>query len=276
MKNIAVFFDATPAGRRVLESAARLAGEQEARLIGICVAPPTTGMPDNAFVRGDTIRKVLDELDETQARRLQDAGEALWLMGTRYSVSTEFRVITFSEASHHTSLLALYCDLVVVANPAVGLPRQWTLDHLLEQIGLPLLVVPDAWQGNTIGWKIALVWNSGRLARRTVADALPLLITAQTVDVLITDPESLSRLPEGGTVSDMTEYLKGHGVHVDSFRLGKNPERLADNVLEHAVGTNTDLIVFAAGEHPEPEGRRDGMVVRKILETEYLPMFVSR
>lgn len=276
MKNIAVFFDATPAGRRVLESAARLAGEQEARLIGICVAPPTAGMPDNAFVRGDTIRKVLDEMDDAQARCLQDAGEALWLMGTRYSVSTEFRVISFSEASHQTSLLALYCDLVVVANPAIGLPREWTLEHLLAQIGLPLLVVPDAWQGATIGWRIALVWNTGRLARRTVADALPLLVTAQTVDVLITDPAALSALPEGGTVSDMTEYLKGHGVHVNSFRLGKNPERFADSVLEHAVTTNTDLIVYASGEHAEPAGRRNEMAVRKILETEYLPMFVSR
>jgi hypothetical protein len=276
MKNIAVFFDATPAGRRVLESAARLAGEQEARLIGICVAPPNAGMPENAFVRGDSIHKVFDELEPRQATQLQDAGEALWLMGTRYSVSTEFRVISPVAANQGGALLAVYCDLVVVANPVVGLPRDWKLQDLLAQIGLPLLVIPDAWQGSTIGWKIALVWNSGRFARRTVADALPLLITAQTIDVLITDPDALSRQPEGGTVSDMTEYLRGHGVHVDSFSLGRSPEELADSVLEHAVGTNTDLIVYAASDRPGQYDSRDETVVGKILETEYLPLFVSR
>jgi len=276
MKNIAVFFDATPAGRRVLESAARLAGEQEARLVGICVAPSNAGMPENAFVRGDSIHKVLGELEVRQAAQLQDAGEALWLMGTRYSVSTEFRVISPVGVSQGSALLALYCDLVVVANPAVGLPHDWQLEHLLAQVGLPLLLIPDAWQGSTIGWKIALVWNTGRLARRTVADALPLLITAQTIDVLITDPDAISRQPEGGTVSDMTEYLRGHGVHVDSFRLGRSTDELAASVLEHALGTNTDLIVYAAFDHPRQHGSRDASVVEKILETEYLPLFVSR
>jgi nucleotide-binding universal stress UspA family protein len=276
MKNIAVFFDATPAGRRVLESAARLAGEQEARLIGICVAPSNAGMPENGFVRGDSIHKMLKALEPRQAAQLQDAGEALWLMGTRYSVSTEFRVISPIVADRSKALLALYCDLVVLANPLVGLPGDWNFQHLLAQIGLPLLVIPDAWQGSTIGWKIALVWNSGRFARRTVADALPLLTTAQTIDVLITDPEAISRQPEGGTVSDMTEYLRGHGVHVDSFRLGRSPDELADSVLEHAVGTNTDLIVYAACDYPGQHDSRDAAVVGKILETEYLPLFVSR
>lgn len=253
MKTIAVCFDTSPAGRRLLESAGRLAGEQEARLIGVCVGEPATPL----------------------TAHLQEAADALWQAGNRHTVTTELRVIAPADQAAAAAIHGPECDLLIVANPLLGVPAQWTLDHLLAQTGLPLLVVPDAWQGASIGWKITVLWHTGRLARRTVADALPLLTTAQSVDMLIAGGNVATNPEVRTSTTDMQAYLRSHGVHVSAIALDTPHAGLADHVLEHAMGSETDLIIFTPDTLAGPEHHRSGQLVRKMLDTEYLPLFVS-
>jgi hypothetical protein len=60
---------------------------------------------------------------------------------------------------------------------------------LLLSSGAPILVIPSGWKSELIGNKILLGWNASREARRAVADALPFLVAASSVTLLVVDSE---------------------------------------------------------------------------------------
>lgn len=275
LKEIAVFFDTSASGRKLLDLAAHLAGRQNAHLIGISSAPENDAVPASAFARGDGMLDVIRYRQESEGERLAQAGKSLAQMAGRYDINVEFRVVPYSQSGGEASLHALYCDLLLVGNPAVGAPLAWSTMQVLDRTGMPLLIVPSGWSGETLGRHVIMAWNASRQARRALADALPLMTMAEVVDLVIVDPAHDAERHGEEPGADIANYLRHHQVPVEVRCIPSHGEPVAEVLLRESIARGADLLVFGAYSRARISEAVFGGVTRTLLDSEQVPLFIS-
>src|SRR5260370_35343963 len=82
-------------------------------------------------------------------------------MCARLQAHCEFRMIGPGEANQEAILNAFQSDVVAVGHPEPhGLPPHMPPERILLESGVPLLIIPNAWQGETTGERIDIGWNA--------------------------------------------------------------------------------------------------------------------
>ncbi|RLK57606.1 universal stress protein family protein [Stenotrophomonas rhizophila] len=277
MKDIAVLFDESHYGLHVLDAAARLAGRQGGHLIGVTALNHDPVPIHDGFAKGGALTEVVALRQSSMAARVLNCGQNLTKAVQQHGVDGELRVISYVESSSESSLHALYCDLLVLASPDIpGTPQTWSAQSMLRHSGIPILIVPRAWQDREIGRRIVVAWNGSRQARRAIADSLPLLTKAEEVKLLIVDPERTSDLLGDEPGADMASFLARHDVRVELVRLPAQGARVADVILNYAAASGVDLVVFGAYSHARLTESLMGGVTRTLLAGASIPLFVSQ
>jgi nucleotide-binding universal stress UspA family protein len=275
LKEIAVFFDTSVGGRKILEIAACLAARLRARLIGISSAAEEGGVPGSGFARGGAVREVARRRQQSEVDQLAHAGKYLAKIAARHDINMEFRIVPYSQSGGESALHALYCDLLVVGNPAVGAPLTWSAMQVLDRTGIPLLIVPKDWGGDAVGRHISMAWNASRQARRALADALPLMTAADAVDLLIVDPESDEDRHGEEPGADIACYLAHHQVPVEVRCIASQGKPVAEVLLRETAARGGDLLVFGAYSRARISEAVFGGVTRTLLDSEQVPLFIS-
>src|SRR5260370_18887854 len=117
-------------------------------------------------------------------------GERFQALCARLQAHCEFRMIGPGEANQEAILNAFQSHDVVIGHPKPhGLPPHMAPERILLESGVPLLIIPNAWQGETIGERIVTGWNATREARHAVAGAMAFLVAARAVTLLLTDTQ---------------------------------------------------------------------------------------
>src|SRR5260370_39195572 len=94
------------------------------------------------------------------------------------------------EDNQEAILNAFQSDVVVVGHPEpLGLPPHMAPERILLESGVPLLIIPNAWQGETIGERIVIGWNATREARHAVAGAMAFFVGGRAVTGLLIGPQ---------------------------------------------------------------------------------------
>jgi nucleotide-binding universal stress UspA family protein len=257
LKNIGVFVDATPEGEKRVDYAATLAHKCRAHLAGIHVV--SAGRPEHRtdyYVIGEKAiqasrawEKAADEAVTATVRRRFDA------ISAKRDLSAEFRVIRRDGPIEDLILASLHSDLVVIGQRELHkLPGYLSPERLLLASGAPILVVPSGWKSEPIGKKILVGWNASREARRAVADALPFLVAAPSVTLLVVDSN---------------ERAERHGGEPGAYPV-------ADIILSYAADHGVDLIVIGAYSHARSVEMVFGGVTRTLLKQAPIPVLMSR
>src|SRR5437588_1355415 len=161
-KTIAVFIDASPSGQRRAVHAATLAQRWGATVVGVQVVAEPSPMPRymyNARGRGAVAQVLACEQQLAADARAVAlvTGERFRAQCARLKVHGEFRSIGPGQANQEAILNAFQSDLVVAGHPEPhGLPPHMMPERILLESGGPLLIIPNAWQGETIGEKIVI------------------------------------------------------------------------------------------------------------------------
>lgn len=280
-KTIAVFLDASPSGERRAARAAAFAKRWNAHLVGVHVVYKGTSLhPALSYARSEkAIAGVV-----AHERRIDDACEcAMAEMGDRFAalcaeadVSSEFRPISRDKTSEAAIASALHSDLMVVGHPEPnGLPDYMTAERILLASGVPLLIVPNAWQGERIGERIMIGWNASPEARRAVADAMCLLVEATWVKALVVDPAGCKWL--GGELGcDIAQHLGRHGAAVEVVEVASRGRPIAEVILAEAKTSGADLLVCGARNPAHLREIMFGNATRKLLARMPVPVLVSR
>jgi nucleotide-binding universal stress UspA family protein len=280
-KTVTVFLDASPSGRNRTAHAVALAQRWDAHLVALDVVFDGVTLPPwTSFPVGETaIKKVIAFEDkvyadaEAAAADLRDHFERLC---ARSNVTGEFRRIDCGQPAEEAILNSLHSDLVIAGYPEPrGLPTDMPIERVFLASGVPLLVLPNAWQGETIGNKILITWNASREARRTASDAMAFLVAATAVTVLLIDPARRRRHGEEPG-ADIALQLARHGVHVNVERVISNGASIAQIIFRHAVQSGSDLLVFGAYSHARLRQILLGGTTRTLLAEIPVPIFVSR
>ncbi len=275
-KSIAVFVDPTPAGEARISYAAGIACRHGAHLIGIFVVPSIYGgSAAESFVQGQqAIRQVIAGHQAREAATI-DAAKLSFSAGcAREDVSFEFRFLRQADFHDGAALNSLHADLVIAGGPQPGgLPNDRSAEALLLATGVPFLLLPESWTGSTTG-HVVVAWNASREARRAITDALPFLVSAQSVTILVVDPHKNPRHGEEPG-ADVARYLIRHGAKVAVERVQSNGEPIAKIILAYAERHGSDLIVVGAYSHPRTTEMIFGGVTRSLLRDAAIPLLIA-
>ncbi|MGA7808063.1 universal stress protein [Bradyrhizobium sp.] len=233
------------------------------------------GSPSESFVRGQAaIRQLIEYHAASEAAAATAASRSFSTVSGREDISCEFRLLRHGEANEGAALNALHSDLVVVGGPQMdGLPRERSAESLLLATGVPFLLVPERWAGATAE-HVIVAWNASREARRAIADALPLLVAAGSVTILVVDPQKNSRHGEEPG-ADVALYLSRHGAKVTVEQVRSNGEPVAEIILGFAERHDGDLIVIGAYSHSRTSQMIFGGVTQRLLQGATVPLLIS-
>jgi nucleotide-binding universal stress UspA family protein len=275
---IVVFIDGRTETAGILEFAGVLAEEHGARLISVFMQPEPTVTPAETFARGKGMLRV-SEAHRAELEKLEGDRRALFEdIVRRHGIRSESEWRSLPYASSEVGVHAYYADLVVIDRPepaaqTAGPPG--LAESLVLSSGRPVIVFSPRSTVSRVR-RIVVGWNARRESIRAVADALPLLVKAEAVEVLVVDHE---RRPAGHGQepgADIARHLVRHGVHVEVRRLSSGGEEVGRLLLSQAGAFAADLVVMGAYGHSYLSEWMFGSVTRTVLREAGLPVLMSR
>lgn len=260
----------------VLDQAIALATEHDAHLEVLCLGVDRTQTGyyyagANALILQETISRA-----ETEAKAVETLVQSrLGKSGVRFG--TDSGVAQLADLNRHVAARARFADLIVLPKP-YGKDRGAELEPVIEAAmfdGLaPVLVVPGPGHIVAKPKKVIIGWNEGTEALRAVRAAMPLLVAADAVHVVVIDPPAhgATRSDPGGLLS---QYLARQGVKVEIDVLAKTMPRVSDVLLRHATDVAADLIVMGAYGHSRFREAILGGATRNMLEQSAITVFMA-
>jgi nucleotide-binding universal stress UspA family protein len=273
---IVIFIDGHTEKAGILEFASLLAEEHGARLISVFMQPEPAITPAETFARGKGMLSVI-EVHRAELEGIETHHRALFEDIVRHhGIRSEWRSLPY--LSSEVGVHAYYADLVVIARPepagqTAGPPG--LAESLVLTSGRPIIVFPPRSTVSRVR-RILVGWNARRESIRAVADALPLLVRAEAVEVLVVDHE---RQPAGHGQepgADIARHLARHGAHVEVRRLSSDGEEVGRLLLSQAAAFGADLVVMGAYGHSHLSEWMFGGVTRTVLREAGLPVLMSR
>lgn len=280
-KIVTIFLDVSASGKKRAAHAASLAQQWGAHLIGLHAVFEGVTLPlSMCYARGAQATNAVvayeHQLDSDAEARAAELGEYFRAVCAGLGVSGEFRPIGRENTTAEAVRIAFHSDLIIVGHPEPhGLPDGLSIERLIVETGAPLLIVPNDWKGETIGSNILIGWNATREARRAVTDAMAFLVTAESVTLLVIDPDEIPRHGEDSG-SDITLHLRRHGAHVDFEQVASNGFSVSAILLDYAERSASDLLVVGAYSHARLTEALLGGTTRTLLARTPVPTLMSR
>jgi nucleotide-binding universal stress UspA family protein len=275
LREVVVFIDGRTETSGLLEFAGILAQEHGARLISVFMQPEPAATPPEMFARGEGILNVI-KVHQAQIEGIEADHRAQFEdIVRRHEIRSEWRSLPYlsSEVGAH----AYYADLVLIARPespgqTPGPPG--LAESLVLSSGRPIILFPPRGTASRLR-RILVAWNTTRESIRAVADALPLLVKAKAVQVLVVDHQ---RHPIHGQEpgADIARHLARHGAQVEVRRLASGGKDVGRLLLSEAFAFGADLLVMGAYGHSHLREWMFGGVTRTVLYEAGLPVLMSR
>lgn len=273
---IVVFLEAPAETKGILEFASGIAEEQGARLISVFMQPGSTASPAETFARGKAMASVVGEqqarLDHIEAQqRAEFEGIA-----RRHGIRSEWR--SLPHLSTEVGVHAYYADLVLIGRPESDgqtASPPGLAESLILSSGRPIILFPPESKVSRVR-RIVVAWNAKRESIRAVADALPLIVKAAAVEVLVADHDRDPGRHGQEPGADIARHLASRGAHVEVQRLSSGGEDVGRLLLSHAAAFGADLLVMGAYGHSNLRAWMFGSVTRTIVREATLPVLMSR
>jgi nucleotide-binding universal stress UspA family protein len=179
--------------------------------------------------------------------------------------------------AHLVALRARFADLVILPRPYGGgdeTAAEAVVEAALFEGQAPVLVLPDAGLGASLGKRIVVAWNQSDEALSAVRRALPMLIAAEMVNIVIIDPptQGPERSDPGGL---LTQMLARHGVRAEVSVIAKTLPRVSDVLSRHIRDQDADMLVMGAYGHSRLREAILGGATRNMLQIAEVPVFMA-
>jgi nucleotide-binding universal stress UspA family protein len=190
--------------------------------------------------------------------------------------SASKKIETIAEdASRQFADIAHGFDVAVVGQANPDKPTAMddlVIEGALFASGRPTLVVPYTQRGSFTCNRVTICWDRSRTSARAIADALPILARAGSIDLLSVYGENTDRTEFDG--ADMAQHLARHGLKVD-IRSTPKTNDAASSILNFATDNGTDLLVMGGYGHSRFREFILGGATRSILSSMTVPTLMS-
>jgi nucleotide-binding universal stress UspA family protein len=278
-KTIVVHIDGSAGQESRLRAAALLAIKHDAHLVG-SAATGISWMEYSLLTGSMAPPPMLDDfqgLRDVAAERLAAFRETAAHLGVE-SIETR---MTEDDPRYALLLQSRYADLVVLSQDTdtdTGPGQPARLRGLPEHVALrgarPVLVVPEAYQGEPIPGTAVVGWDGGTQALRTITAALPLLVRSAGVKLAVINPADLSELHGEQPGADMALYLARHGVQVEVV-VDRTRSTTGAALCALARGCGAGLMVSGAFGHSRYREWMLGGTTRELLAWAGIPLLIA-
>jgi nucleotide-binding universal stress UspA family protein len=186
------------------------------------------------------------------------------------SVVTDFT----AEVAQLFAQAARHYDLSVVAQEQRenDLPESLIIEAALLESGRPVLVVPYIQKTGIKLDRVMLCWDGSKNASRALADSMPLLERAGTIDVVTVEAKEQRSAIRGAQIAD---HLARHGFKVGLKPIVAPEGDVANVLLSRAADSETDLIVMGGYGHSRLREFLFGGATKGMLEGMTVPVLMS-
>jgi nucleotide-binding universal stress UspA family protein len=152
-------------------------------------------------------------------------------------------------------------------------PVETVNETVLFDSGRPVLFVPFIQTQGLKLDRVMLCWDGSRAATRAIADSMPLLHKAGTVEIVIVGdkPSRSDEIPG----ADLGAHLARHGLKVEVKRLTAVDIDVASMLLSYAADSDADMMVMGGYGHSRLREFVLGGVTRALLESMTVPVLMS-
>lgn len=258
---------------RVVEFAVSVASAFDAHLAGVAfVYDPFVPMIDVAAIPADLIESQRIENENTAMAAISKFEEAV----RRSAVSAESGKLEAEllGAVDIFGRIARRFDLSIVAQaePDKPGPEDTIIESALFDSGRPCLVVPYIQKTGLKLDRVMVCWDGSRSSARAAADAMPFLLRAKVVEVVIvTERGKNDELPG----ADIAKHLARHGLNVEINRIVASDMEVSNTILSHAADVDADFIVMGGYGHSRLREFMLGGATREILASMTIPTLMS-
>jgi nucleotide-binding universal stress UspA family protein len=274
IKDIVVNLSAGKAGGPAADYAVSVASALDAHLAGVAfIYDPIVPMSGAGYIPAEVIETQQAD-NEAAAKAAIDRFSEL---ARRAAISAEPLTISASlaGAGDQFSRIARRFDLAIVGQSE---PETSTIDDIIAETtlfesGRPMIMVPYIQKAQLKLDNVVVCWDGSRQAARAIGDAMPLLVKAGRVEVVIvTDEKGKQDEIEG---ADMGEHLARHDLKVEVNRIAAGGVDVADVLLSHIADSGADFMVMGGYGHSRLREFVLGGVTRSIFRTMTLPILLS-
>ena len=223
-------------------------------------------------------RDMLAEIVTHSENAAQAAIDRFDAAARQSEVSREQRMLKATEAEA-PSVLATFArrfDLSVLmqSEPNVVNNDDMIETSLLES-GRPLVVVPYIQREGLQLNRVICCWDGSRAATRAINDALPLLVRAGTIDLLIVLNEKTGSEEQEIHGIELEKHLARHDVKVEIETTRAADIDVTDAILSYAADRSGTLIVMGGYGHSRLREIILGGATRDMLKSMTVPIFMS-
>jgi nucleotide-binding universal stress UspA family protein len=196
----------------------------------------------------------------------------------RSLISAEHRLLKTLGASAPLilSTLARRFDLsVFMQSEPNGVDNDDMIETSLFQSGRPLIVVPHIQKDGLKLDHLVCCWDGSSAAARAINDALPLLVKATAVDLLIVLNEKTNSNTNVIRGAEMAKHLARHDVKVQIETVPAADIDVTNAILSYVAGNSATLIVMGGYGHAKLREVILGGVTRDMLKSMTVPVFMS-
>jgi len=273
-KDIIVNLSAGKSGKMVGDYAISVASRLEAHITGIAIAfVPNIQRAGTAYLSVEKI-EALQRDNEAAAETIVE-----WFAAATASagISAEKQILraNMSDAADQFGRIARRFDLAIVGQVEPdGSPVQaMVCESTLFESGRPMIIVPYIQTAPLKLDRIMVCWDGSRPAARAIADAMPLLKRAGTIEVVsVTSERGKQDEIEG---ADIGHHLARHGLKVEVTRITRGELDVEDVLLSHAADSDADFMVMGGYGHSRLREFVLGGVTRSMLRTMTVPTLMS-
>jgi len=186
------------------------------------------------------------------------------------------KAATEAEAPSVLATFARRFDLSVLmqSEPNVVNNDDMIETSLLES-GRPLVVVPYIQREGLQLNRVICCWDGSRAATRAINDALPLLVRAGTIDLLIVLNEKTGSEEHEIRGIELEKHLARHDVKVEIETTRAADIDVTDAILSYAADRSGTLIVMGGYGHSRLREIILGGATRDMLKSMTVPIFMS-
>jgi len=268
--NLSVNKEISPAG----DYAVSVASALDAHLAGVAfVYDPIVPVSGTGYIPAEVIETQQADNEAAAKAALDRFAEAT----RRAGLSSEPVSLSasFAAAGEQFARIARRFDLAIVgqAEPETSTVEEIIAEATLFESGRPIIIVPYIQKAPLKLDNVMVCWDGSRQAARAIGDAMPLLVKAGRVEiVIITNERGKQDEIEG---ADMGQHLARHGLNVDVHRIARGDIDVADALLSHAADSGADFMVMGGYGHSRLREFVLGGVTHSIFHSMTVPALLS-
>jgi nucleotide-binding universal stress UspA family protein len=277
IKDIVVNLSVREGGTSTVDYAVSVASTLEAHIAGIAFVYDQNILMSELGYKPKGVMDVTDALRRDNQAAAKAAIERFAAATARAGVLAEPRILSASTANagDQFSRIARRFDLAIVGqiDPEGSAVEAIISESTLFDSGRPMIVVPYIHKAPFKLDRVMVCWDGSRPAARAVADAMPLLERAGSIEVVIIANERGKQDEIEG--ADMGQHLARHGLKVEVNRITRDNLDVANVLLSHSADSDANFIVMGGYGHSRLREFVLGGVTRTILHSMTLPALMS-